>query len=41
MYSGRIATNATAATTTPWAMSTCAASQAQASRKAAAMTATP
>jgi hypothetical protein len=41
MYSGRIATNATAATTMPLATSTCAASQAQASMKAAATTAAP
>jgi len=40
-YSGRIPTNATAATTSPLATSTWAASHAQASRKAAAMTAAP
>ena len=41
MYSGRIATNATAATTIPLAMSTCAASHAHASRNAAATTPAP
>ena len=41
MYSGRIATNATTATTSPWPMSTCAASHAHASMNAAATTAAP
>ncbi len=41
MYSGRIATNATTAITTPWPMSTWAASVAQASMNAAATTAAP